>query len=159
MNDSLFTPEEIPVSAVERDKRYWIGVVSRQHVLRGVSEGFAQVCHGKPGPLRRMRREDRLIYYSPTEVMGEKSSCKRFTALGTVAGDEVYPFDMGGGFVPYRRDINYMTVREAPILPLLGELAFITDKRNWGYPFRRGCFEISLSDFAKIASAMGPAEK
>jgi hypothetical protein len=27
--------------------KYWIGVASKEHVLRGVDEGFAQVCHGK----------------------------------------------------------------------------------------------------------------
>jgi len=26
---------------------YWIGVVSRSHVLRGVAGGFAQMNHGK----------------------------------------------------------------------------------------------------------------
>lgn len=34
--------------------RYWIGVVSKNHVLRGVEGGFAQVGHGKGAPLRRM---------------------------------------------------------------------------------------------------------
>jgi hypothetical protein len=32
--------------------RYWIGVVSKEHVMRGVQRGFAQVCHGKEGPLK-----------------------------------------------------------------------------------------------------------
>jgi hypothetical protein len=34
--------------------RYWIGVASKEHVQRGVLGGFAQVCHGKAGPLNRM---------------------------------------------------------------------------------------------------------
>ncbi len=102
-----------------------------------------------------MHTGDTLVYYSPTEVMGERTSCKRFTALGTVVGQEVYPYDMGGGFVPYRRDIAYAHTREASILPLLEDLTFITNKRNWGYPFRRGCFEISHGDFMRIAAVMG----
>lgn len=48
----------------------WLGVVSRAHVQRGVSGGFAQVCHGKAAPLRRMQTGDWLIYYSPSTEMG-----------------------------------------------------------------------------------------
>lgn len=36
----------------------WLGVVSGAHVQRGAKEGFAQVCHGKAQPLRRMKRGD-----------------------------------------------------------------------------------------------------
>jgi hypothetical protein len=45
--------------------------------------------------------------------------------------------------------------REAPIHPLLSDLAFIEDKRRWGFPFRRGLFRVERSDFALIAAAMG----
>jgi hypothetical protein len=31
---------------------YWIGVASKEHVMRAVQGGFAQVCHGKEGPLK-----------------------------------------------------------------------------------------------------------
>ncbi len=48
--------------------RYWLGVASRDHVLIGVNGGFAQVCHGRRGPLSRMQPGDGLIYYSPTGV-------------------------------------------------------------------------------------------
>lgn len=44
--------------------RYWIGVASKEHVMRGVQGRFAQVCHGKAGPLKQMRPNDWLIYYS-----------------------------------------------------------------------------------------------
>jgi hypothetical protein len=50
---------------LEERTRYWIGVVSESHVKLGVEGGFAQLCHGKSAPLRRMREGDWLIYYSP----------------------------------------------------------------------------------------------
>ena len=50
--------------------RYWIGVVSRDHVMTGVAGGFAQVGHGKSAPLRRMSAGDWLIYYSPKITYG-----------------------------------------------------------------------------------------
>ena len=41
--------------------RYWVGVVSKNHVLRGVEGNFCQVCHGKGGPLNRMKKGDYLL--------------------------------------------------------------------------------------------------
>ncbi len=64
--------------------RYWIGVSSKEHVMRGVQGGFAQVCHGKAGPLKQMQPNDWLIYYSPTLEFGGKEPCKAFTAVGRI---------------------------------------------------------------------------
>ena len=33
----------------------WIAVAAADHVSRGVQEGFMQVCHGKGGPLKRLK--------------------------------------------------------------------------------------------------------
>lgn len=51
--------------------RFWIGVVSKEHVLRGVEGGFCQVCHGKKAPLNRMKKGDYLLYYSPKYQMND----------------------------------------------------------------------------------------
>ncbi len=139
----------------KRGQKFWIGVVSRQHVLRGAAGGFAQVCHGKAGPLRSMREGDWLAYYSPAEEMGEPGNCRRFTAIGRVRAGEPYPFDMGNGFIPYRRNIDFQPAKEADIRPLIADLSFILNKKSWGYPFRRGCFAVPREDFARIAEAMG----
>ena len=136
------------------DPRYWIGVVSRQHVLRGVAGGFAQIGHGKAAPLRRMKVGDWLIYYSPVETLDEAAPCRRFTAIGRVRGADVYQVDMGGGFLPFRRDVAYRPATEAPIAPLIAALDFIPDKKRWGFPFRRGILAIGAADFGRIAAAM-----
>ena len=138
--------------------RFWVAVVSREHVLRGRDGGFIQVCHGKRGPLSRMAPGDLLTFYSPVERFEEKTPCRRFTALVRMVSDAVYEFDMGTGFVPYRRDVEYLEATEAPIEPLIPALGFIRDKRRWGFPFRRGLFEVSASDWAQIVAAMGRPE-
>jgi hypothetical protein len=46
---------------------YWIGVVSHEHVQRGVAGGFVQINHGKLAPLRKMKADDGLVFYSPRE--------------------------------------------------------------------------------------------
>lgn len=45
--------------------RYWVAVVSLDHAQQGISGGFIQVCHGKATPLKRMRKNDYLLIYSP----------------------------------------------------------------------------------------------
>lgn len=134
--------------------RYWIGVASFEHVQRGVKEGFAQVCHGKGGPLSSMAKGDMIVYYSPTVSFGGKDPCRSFTAIGSVDAREPYTFAMSEDFIPWRRDIHYISSKPVPIEPLLEKFAFIKDKKKWGFPFRRGCFEISREDFEVIAKAM-----
>lgn len=134
--------------------RYWVGVASKEHVSRGVSSGFCQLCHGKAQPLKRMSVSDWIIYYSPKELFEEAAPCQKFTAIGEVVGSEVYPFEMFPGFVPYRRDIRFLKATDVPIRPLLEQLSFIKDKNKWGYAFRFGHIEIPKSDFELIATKM-----
>lgn len=134
--------------------RYWIAVASKEHVMRGVQGGFAQVCHGKAGPLKQMKADDWIIYYSPTLQFGEKQPCRSFTAIGKIREREPYPYRMSDDFIPYRRDVDFLPASEVPIVPLIEMLSFIKDKSKWGFPFRRGCFSISQADFEVIASRM-----
>ena len=135
--------------------RYWVGVASRDHVRRGVTGAFAQLGHGKRAPLARMAPGDWIAYYSPRVQFPDGEPCQRFTALGQVSAGGVYRFRMSADFIPYRRDVRFLTTKEAPIGPLLQHLKFIKDKGRWGYVFRRGHFEISERDFNLIAAAMG----
>jgi hypothetical protein len=142
---------------------YWIGVVSRSHVLRGVAGGFAQMNHGKQAPLKRMKAGDGLVYYSPREAYPDGAPLQAFTALGFIRSGEVYAHDMTHdgvpGFVPWRIDVDYQAVQCAPIKPLLAQLEFITDKTHWGAVFRFGQIKISEADFRRIAAAMGCGER
>ena len=52
--------------------KYWIAVASRDHVRNGIKECIAQVCHGKQSPLKRMKPDDWIIYYSPTRSLAKK---------------------------------------------------------------------------------------
>ena len=135
--------------------RYWINVVSYEHVRNGVKAGITQSCHGKSAPLRRMAQGDWIIHYSPKESFGGKEPCQKFTSIGQVVNEEVYEFDMGGGFIPWRRDIIYLDSEPFPIITLLDQLSFTEDKgRNWGMMFRFGFFEIKEEDFKLIYKGM-----
>jgi hypothetical protein len=109
-----------------QSKRAWVGVVSKEHVGRGVLGGFAQVCHGKEAALKRMRAGDGFVYYSPGVSFTNRKEDKKsktgggesnnntssnklqaFTAIGRVKDERVYQHKMDDDFIPFRRDIDY----------------------------------------------------
>ena len=133
--------------------KYWINVVSREHVLIGLEGGFTQAQHGAIHGVRRLSRGDYIVFYSPrTAMQGEPLRC--FTAAGRVSDDAPYQVEMTPPFRPWRRAVEFAGCIEAPIQPLIGQLSFIPDKKRWGFPFRRGLFEIPEADFRLIAEAM-----
>lgn len=137
-----------------RETKYWVIVASKDHVKSGVAAGFAQACHGKVAPLKRMRKGDYIVCYSGKQTMGKADSCQQFTAIGKVIDDEIYQFQVSEDFCPSRRNIEFLPSQDVSILPLIGELDFIPNKKSWGYPFRFGFFEIKQHDFNLISSQM-----
>jgi len=138
-------------------RKNWIAVASAEHARRGCAApaGFMQVGHGKLSPLKRISPGDRVAYYSPTIIFGVKDNFQSFVSIGLVQGGEPYAFDMGGGFVPYRRDVAYVPAQEASILPLLEQFEFVEDRQRWGSQFRFGLLEVNDHDMRLIAQAMG----
>jgi hypothetical protein len=160
--------------------RYWLGVVSRNHVERGVAGSFAQLCHGKEAPLRRMQQGDWLVYYSPSTEMRHASGAgglappqpiaggfgdpprvpikainrlQAFTALGQVADDRVYQIQMAGGWAPHWRKVRYEEVQPVPLARLAARL-HLTRRPHWGMALWRGHLELDEHDFTLIAGAM-----
>ncbi len=134
--------------------RNWVTVASADHVQRGREGGFMQACHGKVAPLRRVRPGDRVVCYSPTRVFGESDRCQSFTAIGLARDRDPYQVEMAPGFVPYRRDVQWLPARAQPIAPLVERLNFCLGQRSWGFQFRFGFFEIDAHDMQLIAQAM-----
>lgn len=133
---------------------WWLGVVTRDHVRRGVALGIAQIGHGKNAGLARMRAGDGLVYYSPRSSLDSTTPLRAFTAVGTVADEEVFQADEGE-FRPWRRRVAYdPSAREVPVDELRHELD-LTRGPNWGYALRRGLLELSAADARRIAEAMG----
>ncbi|HEV7670878.1 MAG TPA: EVE domain-containing protein [Thermoanaerobaculia bacterium] len=138
--------------------KFWINTVSQDHTRLGVAGGFTQAGHGRSTGLRRLEKGDPIVFYSPRSQLQGGKPLQRFTALGIVADDEPYQAEMKPTFHPWRRRVDFLPCEEAPIQPLLADLSFIWDKQRWGYPFRRGLFEIPQEDFERIARAMGVNE-
>lgn len=135
-------------------QQFWIGVVSKDHVDLATAGGFAQVNHGKAGPLERMHAGDGFAFYSPRTSYPDGAPLQAFTAIGRVRSGTVYQAEMDGGFRPFRLDVDFLPAEPAPVKPLLPELSFIRSKTHWGAAFRFGVVRIPATDFAVIASAM-----
>lgn len=136
---------------------FWLAVASADHVQRGQAGGFMQVCHGRAGPLRRIKPGDGIVYYSPATTFRGKDGLKAFTAIGIVREGEPYRAAISDEFQPYRRDVVWTPVRPAPVAPLLGRLELTRGKPNWGYQLRFGVLPIGADDFRLIAAAMDAA--
>jgi hypothetical protein len=135
--------------------QFWVGVVSREHVQRGVAGGFIQLNHGKKAPLQRMRAGDGVVMYSPRTSYPDGAALQHFTAIGSVVTGDVYQVEMAEDFKPYRIDVAFLEeALEAPVKPLVERLSFITSKAHWGTAFRFGYVKVPGEDFMRIAAAM-----
>ena len=132
----------------------WIITASREHVKQGVKGGFAQACHGKSSPLKKMNTGDHVIYYSSKPYFKSKEKCQQFTAIGRVKSNEIYTFRMSTDFCPHRINIHFFSSSDISILPLINDLHFIENKQRWGYPFRKGILQINDHDFKLISNKM-----
>jgi hypothetical protein len=135
--------------------RYFINTISRAHVQKGIEGGFTQADHGDDKRLKRIAKGDAIVFYSPRTDFPDGEKLQLFTAIGDVLDEAPYEVEMTPDFKPWRRRLAFRECREAPVQPLIEHLSFIPDKKRWGFPFRRGLFEINQSDFETIAQAMG----
>jgi hypothetical protein len=109
---------------------------------------------GKNTGLKKLDKGDFIAFYSPrTEFKGEEK-LQAFTAIGRVTDKKPYQTEMSPNFHPWRRHVEFFECKKSPIRPLIENLSFIKNKENWGYPFRRGLFEIERADFERIARTM-----
>ena len=138
-----------------RESRYWIGVVSQDHVANAVAHGFVQLNQGKSEPLERMQPGDGFAFYSPRESYPNGAMLQAITAIGRVADGDVYETEMPGLGAVFRRNVKFLDATAAPIRPLVPQLTFSRSKTHWGAAFRFGLVRVPREDFALIATAMG----
>ena len=131
--------------------KFWIGTVSKEHVMKGVAGGFCQVCHGKQAPLNRMKKGDFLIYYSPKISLNSGEKCQAFTVIGEIIDNQSYQYQMTETFIPYRRDVSYLSIkRECPLVIAKAH----TEWKEYSGKIRFGHFEISKSFFEYVYQYM-----
>jgi hypothetical protein len=130
----------------------WLGVVSAEHVRRGVSLGIAQIGHGNRAGLAKMKPGDTLVYYSPVEHLGDRARLRQFTAIGTVADDVIWQEDEGD-FKAFRRRVRYEDAVPVPVADVKTQL-HLTTEPNWGYRLRRGLIPLDDNDVTVLRQAM-----
>ena len=172
MQNDVHTPSVRSVGSNDQTSgmRFWLAVVHRDHVRRGVDQGISQVNHGSKAGVAKLQPGDGLVYYSPRDgaVTGDGpdgAALQAFTAIGRVADGDPWqeaPVTMLGReeVRPWRRRVEYLDgVIEAPIAPLLPVLDLTRSTPNWGWIMRRGLLEVTAHDFAIISREMGIASE
>lgn len=139
---------------MEKIMKYFIIVASKDHVEVGVKKGIAQAGHGKKTQLEQLEKDDWVIYYSSKDKYENGKAYQKFTAVGQVEDDKPYQVKVSSDFEPWRRKINYYSVKELEIRPLLDDLNFITNREKWGIHLMSGFVEIDKADFKLIAEKM-----
>lgn len=139
---------------MENKQKYWIAVISKNHVLKGKEWQILQVCHGKKAPLKRIQSGDYIVFYSSKENLKDKKPLQKFTAIAKAMDNHIYQIEQFKGFMPFRRKVAFLSCNEIEIRPLINDLDFIRNKKSWGFPFRYGLLEISKKDFDLISTKM-----
>lgn len=135
--------------------KYWIGVASEDHVLKGLELGICQLCHGKQNPLKLLHKGDFLIYYSPRVAFKSAKLSQKFIAVGIIIDENPYQDHTTGPFQPFRRRLSYFeNASPVEIRPLIEKLPFILNKKSWGMTFRYGLLQIDEMSFILITEKM-----
>ena len=106
-----------------------------------------------------MATADGVVIYSPRTKFRDGQSLMAFTAIGRVTADMPYQYEMPGGFMVWRRSVQWQPAAKIqPIRPLLDHLELTRNQPCLGMVFRYGLVACSRADFAQIAHAMVPAD-
>ena len=89
------------------EEKFWVITGSAEHPVKHQRKGIVQPCHGKVAPLRRMRAGDGVLIYSPRSGYPQGEPPQAFAAIGRLRPGVPYLSDMGGGFTPYRRAVDW----------------------------------------------------
>jgi hypothetical protein len=133
-------------------------VALKNNRQKAIAGNFMQVCHGITHLLKRLSINAWVIYYSSKSKFGN-AKISNFKCDRRIVDESVYPYDMGNGFVPFRRNVDFFDCCEVTILPLIPNLPLKKNKRNWGYIFRFEFLEIQHPHFEIISSLMLPEQK
>lgn len=107
-----------------------------------------------------MAAADGVVIYSPKTKFHDGESFMSFTAIGRGTGDAPYPYEMPGGFVAWRRGVQWQpAAKMQPIRSLRDHLELTRNQPSWGMVFGYGLAACSRTDFALIARTIVPAEQ
>ncbi len=134
--------------------KYWINVITKDHVLTGMAGGYMQSNHGAEGTLQLLREGDIGFFYSPGTLFRAGEILQTFTAVARVTDDKPYQVSLSARMKPWRRKVTSLPCEEVAITALVPSLDFIGDKEHWSVSLRGGLFEIGEDDAHRIATAM-----
>lgn len=134
--------------------RYWINVVSKDHVVAGMAGGFTQAHGDRAEQLKLLEKGDLIFFYSPGTLFRAGELLQSFTAVAQITDDAPHAGPPSANANALRRNLRPLPCEEAPLTPLVPQLNFITDKTDWSTSLPRGLVAIAEDDARRIAGAM-----
>lgn len=137
--------------------KYWISVISKDHVLSGLAAGFTQAHGDKAAQLDLLGEGDLVFFYSPGTLFRHGEILQAFTGVARVTDNKAYEVKGSPNGPALRRNVTAVPSAEVAAAALAPALEFITDKADWATALRRGLIEIGEADARRLATAMGAA--
>ena len=134
--------------------RYFLGLAERVHAQMCMDANVVVLGLKGPAGVKKLTPGDGVVYYSPkTEPEGK--TLQSFTAIGEVVGEDIYEYSFDAGNPIWVRNVQWhKNAADTSIRPLLEQLSWIKNPKNWGFYMRGSSREITADDYAVIASAM-----
>lgn len=143
--------------------RFWLGILSEDHVKAAMKGSYAEVAYGSRGLLSNLAPGDGLVYYS-SKVVRYPASCEDrrnnllrcFTGIGIITVGNVYSVPAPDGHSQsFRRPMQFFSAPVSPpMAPIASYLSFVKKPASWGVYLRAPLIGLSSTDFAIIAERM-----
>ena len=133
----------------------WLGVVSADHVARGVALGIAQIGHGKKGGLARMHAGDLLgtgTLSGPS--LADSGADGRASLMELSEGGKVAISLPSGETRTFLEDGDELALVSAVPLVDVQDVLDLCRVPNWGYQLRRGLVALSDHDAGVLRAAL-----
>lgn len=138
----------------KRERKFWIGVGSGDHVEEAVQRSFCLLSHSTEAALAAMRPGDGLVMFvkRPTDHAAEL--VERFEAIGVIGPGTAWTRGRDGGVIR-RLQARWMAAAQ-PVQAegLAPRLDFIKTPARWRASLARDRRAIGREDFARLAEAM-----
>jgi EVE domain len=144
-------PTERSMKKIGATKKFWLAVVHKDHVLKGKEASIVMICHGKEGPLLKLKEGDLVVFYSPRVLTADKSTSNlnSFTGVARIGNTGVFK---NAESMSYRA-ATFLECEETKIEPLVLSWKKKKDTK-WGMALRSGFRELTFEDFTIISEAM-----
>lgn len=137
-----------------RERKFWIGVGSSDHVEEAVSRMFCLLSHGTEAALHAMHPGDGLALFAKRTTDHSEELVERFEAIGVIGPGTAWTRGRDGGVIRRLQARWIAPARPVHAEAVVSRLACIKTPARWRASLARDRKAIGREDFARLAEAM-----